>query len=1011
MTYISKKDTQRILEASTGRLLDVITANASVRRKGKSYEGTCPSCGDEKKFSFDPNKNIFKCWKCDFAGNVPVAFWMKQGKSYPEALRLLANQFNVMLEEPKPVKAFSRPGGKSYCVRMLKESGLTPEDVQSKVFHSDENHTTTTSRTFYAGTTNQRNEIVEGDDVIIEYFDLDGAPVQYEQKRKGQGTGKMLDYFRVRWQFPEEHKDKNGKPFKYKSPAGSGSFVYIPQWIRSKYKKGEKIERLFIQEGEKKAEKACKHNIPSVAISGIHNLGRNGHLHEDLVKLVSACEVKEIVLLFDADVYDLSRNIGLNDAADQRPRSFFYAARNFKEYCVQLRNSRSLYLEIYIGHVQPNEKQDKGIDDLLTNSLKGNEDAISQDIDTLINNRDLTGKYLQLHKITSWSDAKIMDLWSLNNSYDFAQRHKAVLSQLPEFRIGRYRWRFNDDGEVESTQPIEHDEQYWEEVQKKNRDGEVISIDYKFRYERCFRFLQNRGFGRFRLPSQDYAYIRIEHPFVDTVHHHEEIRDFVKSFTREIANEEVLEMLHRGGPQFLGPEKLSNLRIIEPTFEQPARNRQLFYFKERFWEVSKNDIVEKEYSNITHQIWRDQVHTIDAQRTNRLINVSVNDKGVYSYSLSAEGRKCDYLQFLINASNFTWRKERNNIDIDDDEINENRQHLVSKLCAIGYMMLSAKDQSVAKAVVAMDGKQSEVGDSNGRSGKSLLGNLFEEVKSTVYINGKHQNIEGDGFLWNDVDVKTQVVFIDDLRTNFSLEFLFANITGNWTVNYKSGPRFTFPFNTSPKLFLTTNHALNGEGSSYADRQWVIAFSDYYNDTHKPIDDFGTLFFDDWDFQQWNLTWNLLAECVQLYLRFGVVEAPGERIAQRKLRQFMGESFISWAEEYFSREENLNAPIIRKDMQDAFFEYEPTQRKYTTSSRFKQKILKYCEWKGYLFNPHKYDPQSGMPFNTDKDGRPDVTDKSAGVEYFMIGTPGEFRAVAENLLDKEDLPFDVGEREF
>jgi hypothetical protein len=251
------------------------------------------------------------------------------------------------------------------------------------------------------------------------------------------------------------------------------------------------------------------------------------------------------------------------------------------------------------------------------------------------------------------------------------------------------------------------------------------------------------------------------------------------------------------------------------------------------------------------------------------------------------------------------------------------------------------------------------------------------------------------------------VFIDDVRTNFSLEFLFANITGNWSVNYKFGGRATLPFSSSPKIYLTTNHALNGEGSSFRDRQWRIAFSDYYNDQHKPIDDFGVLFFDEWDFEQWNLTWNLLAECVQLYLRFGVVEAPGDRIIQRQLRQAMGEAFISWAEEYFSDDNHRNTPLKRKDIYDSFLEYSPEQRRYTTPHAFKSKIRKYCTWKGLLFNPHKYDTVSGLPMFFDSDGRPDDSDKSGGIEYFLIGDPDKWTAVAEHKLNysgADDLPF-------
>jgi len=997
----------KILSASDGRLQDVIIKNANVARRGQSYRGTCPSCGGDN-FEFTPKKEIFKCYNCEFAGNSPISFWMKQGKKYPEALAELAEQFGININDDEPKRVINK---KSYCSRMLADSGLTAADVQSKVFIKDTNKTSIVSPTFRQGTLNSRNEQIQGDDVIIEYFDLEGNPVMYEINNKQRTSVTTKEYFRVRWQYPEEHKDKNGKPYKYKSPSGSGSFIFIPQKIRDIYKSGQKIDTLFIQEGEKKAEKACKHGIPSVAISGIHNLGRNGVLHEDLVKLIIACDVKNLILIFDSDWQNLSSNIGINDFADQRPRSFFTAAKNFKEYTIQLRNSRNIYLEIFIGNVKISDlnKSDKGIDDILANTLKDKEDVLATELISLLNEREKRGKYIDLYKITTWSDAKILDLWSLANAADFAERHKAVLKDLPEFRIGKYRWRYNEKGVIESAQPLEVDEQYWSEEQRNRKDGSSYTM-YSFRYERCFRFLQNRGFGRFHKPDGGFSYIRINHPFVETIEQHEEIRDFVKDFTREIANEEVLEMLHRGGPQFLGPEKLSNLEFKTPNMETPRRDRQLLYFKDCYWDIREDSIIEGKYSSIAHQLWQEQVQDITVKRTEPLMNITKNDNDTFSYTLSNTGNNCHFLRFLENTSNFTWRKEQKsqdgeNYEITDEEKQENITHFVSKICAIGFMVMSSKDKSVAKAVVAMDGKQSEVGESNGRSGKSLLGELFKEIEPTVYVNGKYKEIESDPFIWEEVDERTRCVFIDDVRVNFNLEFIFPNIANNWNINKKGVGRYTIPFSQSPKLYITTNHGLNGEGFSFADRQWRIAFSDYYNDTHKPVHDFGVLFFDEWDFEQWNLTWNMLAECVQYYLRFGVVEAPGERIKQRQLRQAIGEAFIAWADEYYSDPDKLNVQIRRKEMSDSYGDYAPEQRKYTTAHGFKSKLRKYCEWKGLLFNPHMYDSVSGICLKYDKDGKSVDTDKSGGIEYFMVGDPETFKAVAARMqINNNDLPF-------
>lgn len=67
--------------------------------------------------------------------------------------------------------------------------------------------------------------------------------------------------------------------------------------------------------------------------------------------------------------------------------------------------------------------------------------------------------------------------------------------------------------------------------------------------------------------------------------------------------------------------------------------------------------------------------------------------------------------------------------------------------------------------------------------------------------------------------------------------------------------------------------------------------------------------------------------------------------------------------------------------------DPTQRKYVTPTEFKKRFVKYCTWKGYIFNPSKYDTVTGKPLQFDKDGRPVTDDKAGGVEYFTVGTNG------------------------
>ena len=258
-------DKQRIKDASKGKLVAVISDFHSLEKKGSEYIGECPVCHGTHKLHVNESKQIFKCFSCpDVKGNNPLTYLYKAEKmDYGAALEYLAKKFNVILDEKPERKPYQQPKMKaqskeakgndveSFCSRMLADSGLTYEDVTAKVYKSNDTATIFEARTFRPGTLNERGEIVDGDDVIIEYYDLDGMPVTFLRKMPRRTESKATEYYRVRWQFPNEHLDKEGKPFKYKSPAGSGTPIYIPERLRALYKAKSPIHRLYIQEGGK----------------------------------------------------------------------------------------------------------------------------------------------------------------------------------------------------------------------------------------------------------------------------------------------------------------------------------------------------------------------------------------------------------------------------------------------------------------------------------------------------------------------------------------------------------------------------------------------------------------------------------------------------------------------------------------------------------------------------------------------------------------------------------------
>ncbi len=79
---------------------DVISRIVDLKRKGTNLFGLCPFHAEQTaSFSVHPAKGIYKCFGCGKSGNA-VGFIMDyHKKSYPEAIRYLAEMYNIRIQE------------------------------------------------------------------------------------------------------------------------------------------------------------------------------------------------------------------------------------------------------------------------------------------------------------------------------------------------------------------------------------------------------------------------------------------------------------------------------------------------------------------------------------------------------------------------------------------------------------------------------------------------------------------------------------------------------------------------------------------------------------------------------------------------------------------------------------------------------------------------------------------------------------------------------------------------
>lgn len=959
----------------------------------------CPVCG-QKKFSVvhKAGKNLAKCFACDLCFTNGVAAVMKlEGKDFLSAVEYVAERANVVLipreqKRRERVDRLKDSSVKSFCSQQLEASGLTMEDIVAHVLDSQGRDSwEVPMRKGGIDAPFQPNDT--DDEMLIYYYGLDGRPKTYIPRGN---NGRPKPYVRVRWSNPDVHTDADGKPAKYKTPAGAPSQVYIPQYIRSKYQAAEPIDTLFIQEGEKKAEKACKHGIPSIGIQGINNFGTTQDgLLQDIQYLVKKCAVRNVVLLMDSDWQGLHRNIITGDDITKRPNSFCKAVIKFKVFINSLHN-RGYSVDVWWGHVNDNEAGDKGVDDLLCNTLKGREPELLAAIDEAMHAHNGKSTLVDIHKITSISDKQIEDFWLLNDDQAFYDLHKERLVDVETFKIKRIRYKV-EKGKLVQVNRYSSDIDIWSiELDSKDRKKVV------FNALETFEFLKANGFFRLRTVNSDgtvtFDFIRIDDGIIERTSP-VEIRDFIRDYIDSTCREYIVKNFFREKmDSILADKKMENLARIENDFDDFKPELQKLYYNNGAVEITSGGIVaEQPMCNV----WRTRILPRKFRRVPIISDISFVDGNFLVY-LTEEGKRCEFLQYLINTSNsfFTHDEPR---ELTPAEHSELMRHLVNKITSIGFLLCEYKFPTECKAVVVQDHRMAEVGASNGGSGKSILGTAIGKVIPQIVFDGKKD--ETGQFFFERVSLATRNLFIDDVRTNFNFERLFPMITGDMIIDRKNIGALEIPLEKSPKILITTNHAINKSEEDATRRRIIyMEVSEWYNPEHTVIDDFHHMLFNDWAADdQWVLFDNLMAECVMYYMRsfeqhwhregVGAVPPPMDNIRLRSLRQEMGEGFFQWAEEYFDPSgSKLNERVPRKEMYQAFVDNIGHGGHSVSPTGFRRKLESFCKFKGYDLNIRSKDKSGRSYVDWRKKNKSEsfigLADKSGGAEYFTVYSPDE-----------------------
>jgi DNA primase len=126
---ISPQTIQQIL--SRIDIIDIVSGFVKLKKRGVNYLGLCPFHNEKTpSFIVSPTKEIYKCFGCGRSGNS-ISFLMEHEKySYVEALRWLANKYNVEIEESETspeLKQIQQVADSLYIINNFAQKYFTDE--------------------------------------------------------------------------------------------------------------------------------------------------------------------------------------------------------------------------------------------------------------------------------------------------------------------------------------------------------------------------------------------------------------------------------------------------------------------------------------------------------------------------------------------------------------------------------------------------------------------------------------------------------------------------------------------------------------------------------------------------------------------------------------------------------------------------------------------------------------------------------------------------------------------
>lgn len=382
----------------------------------------------------------------------------------------------------------------------------------------------------------------------------------------------------------------------------------------------------------------------------------------------------------------------------------------------------------------------------------------------------------------------------------------------------------------------------------------------------------------------------------------EQIKDFVLKYLLEKNEVKVFNYMALNTGLF-NFSFLNMLNPIECNLKRDTNDSAFLYYQNCALKISKNSIEQIDYLDVDGHVWRNQIINRDYKK---VIGTSVFSK---------------FINF-ISGGNDTDRNS-------------------SFKSVIGYLLHSYKTSSNNRAIILLDEGDNE--NPNGGTGKGLFCAAISKIKNYASIDGKTFNPE-KSFSYQTVSTSTQIMAFDDVSKDFDFERLFSLITEGITLEYKNKQAIKLSVQESPKIVISSNYTIRGEGGSHDRRKFEIELKNYFSSNYTPIDEFKHNFFDDWDIDEWLRFDNYMIDCLQYYLNNGLISYNHINLKTRKYKSNVSEYFLNWIE---TNPITFNERFKLEDLKNTYAKNSGSPIHFVPkTSTFANWVKAWCEHEGY-----------------------------------------------------------------